>query len=149
VLSGLTENDVAQLIRHHAQEIGLDEMAQTKKSDVQTIYNLVGGNPLAIKLIVGLANILPLPQILEDLTRASLDKVEAMYRVVGAKFRQHPFLARRLVATGDRPLVEHGRDEFWGDGGDGSGRNWLGRLLVKIRAELRTTSLNANERSVL
>lgn len=27
-------------------------------------------------------------------------------------------------------------DAFWGDGGDGSGHNMLGRLLMELRAEL-------------
>jgi predicted NAD-dependent protein-ADP-ribosyltransferase YbiA (DUF1768 family) len=35
-------------------------------------------------------------------------------------------------------LVEHtARDSYWGDGGDGSGRNRLGHLLMQLRAELR------------
>ncbi len=37
----------------------------------------------------------------------------------------------------DARLVEHtNNDVFWGDGGDGSGHNMLGRLLMELRAEL-------------
>ena len=43
-----------------------------------------------------------------------------------------------LLDTGDRKLVEHMNwDSYWGDGGDGSGQNKLGKLLMKLREELR------------
>lgn len=41
--------------------------------------------------------------------------------------------------TGDAKLVEHTEnDDYWGDGGDGSGRNMLGQLLMKVRRKLRS-----------
>jgi ribA/ribD-fused uncharacterized protein len=65
-------------------------------------------------------------------------KVDVMRRAVRAKFEQHPDLAARLLATGDARIVEHtGNDRFWGDGGDGSGRNMLGEILMDVRARLR------------
>lgn len=64
-------------------------------------------------------------------------KVSVMREAVAAKFRQHPHLAAELVATGGAELVAHtAKDAFWGDGGDGSGQNVLGRLLMDLRAEL-------------
>ena len=34
-------------------------------------------------------------------------------------------------------LVEHtGKDAYWGDGGDGSGVNRLGGILMRVREEL-------------
>ena len=43
-----------------------------------------------------------------------------------------------LLSTGDRELVEHTtRDSFWGDGGDGTGANQLGKGLMRIRTQLR------------
>lgn len=54
-----------------------------------------------------------------------------------AKFTQHPGLTTLLLSTGDAVLVEHTRnDRYWGDGGDGSGRNRLGLLLMEVRSEL-------------
>lgn len=45
--------------------------------------------------------------------------------------------AELLIGTGDARLVEHtDRDSFWGDGGDGRGKNMLGRILMVVRAEL-------------
>lgn len=62
----------------------------------------------------------------------------AMLEGLRAKFTQHPDLADLLLSTGDRPLVERtGNDDYWGDGGDGTGRNRLGRLLMRVRTELR------------
>ncbi|SBW22956.1 hypothetical protein FDG2_3358 [Candidatus Protofrankia californiensis] len=63
---------------------------------------------------------------------------EVMRHVVRAKFLQHPPLAARLVGTGNRLLVEDTRgDHFWGDGGDGTGQNVNGHILMDLRAELR------------
>lgn len=64
-------------------------------------------------------------------------KVEVMRKAVQAKFAQHADLAALLLATGEAKLVEHTpNDDFWGDAGDGSGRNMLGRILMEVRAAL-------------
>jgi len=64
-------------------------------------------------------------------------KLDVMYRVVLAKFTQHPDLRQLLMNTGDSILIEHTRqDAFWADGGDGSGENWLGKILMLVRGEL-------------
>jgi N-glycosidase YbiA len=61
-----------------------------------------------------------------------------MREVVLAKFTQHDDLRQLLLSTGDATLVEHTEnDSYWGDGGDGCGRNRLGRILMEIRDELR------------
>jgi N-glycosidase YbiA len=65
-------------------------------------------------------------------------KVAIMREVVLAKFTQHPDLRALLLGTGNARIVEHTeRDSFWGDGGDGSGRNMLGEILMRVREELR------------
>lgn len=61
-----------------------------------------------------------------------------MREAVRAKFEQHADLREVLLATGDARLVEHTEnDAYWGDGGDGSGRNRLGEILMEVRAALR------------
>jgi ribA/ribD-fused uncharacterized protein len=68
-------------------------------------------------------------------------KVGIMREAVEAKFRQHAELGELLLATGDAKLVEHTEnDDYWGDGGDGSGRNELGRILMAVRDALRAES---------
>jgi ribA/ribD-fused uncharacterized protein len=65
-------------------------------------------------------------------------KDEIMHRALSAKFTQHDALRQLLLATGDAEIVEHtGNDSYWADGGDGTGRNRLGELLVQVREELR------------
>ncbi len=64
-------------------------------------------------------------------------KVNIMTDAVLEKFTQHPDLAALLLSTGDARLVEHtDSDAFWGDGGDGSGANMLGRILMTVRGRL-------------
>lgn len=73
--------------------------------------------------------------------RADWEKIkdEAMLRVLRAKFTQHQELRRVLCSTNGAALVEHtANDSYWGDGGDGSGKNKLGALLQQVRAELVT-----------
>jgi len=68
-------------------------------------------------------------------------KREVMLTALRAKFTQHQELAALLLETEDARLVEHTpRDRYWGDGGDGSGKNWLGRLLERVRGELAEQS---------
>jgi hypothetical protein len=65
-------------------------------------------------------------------------KVSVMHAALLAKFRQHADLRALLLSTGDAKLVEHTEnDSYWGDGGDGHGRNMLGQLLMRVRMELR------------
>lgn len=72
--------------------------------------------------------------------RADWAEVKEAIMLAGlrAKFRQHPDLRSRLLESGDRLLVEHApNDAYWGDAGDGTGKNRLGTLLMQVRAELR------------
>lgn len=63
-----------------------------------------------------------------------------MLDALRAKFGQHPELRALLLATGSAELVEHTAiDTYWADGGDGSGKNMLGVLLMRVRDELCRT----------
>jgi ribA/ribD-fused uncharacterized protein len=65
-------------------------------------------------------------------------KVGVMRKAVLAKFDQHQELRELLLTTGDARLVEHTEnDDYWGDGGDGTGKNMLGRILMEVRESLR------------
>ncbi len=64
-------------------------------------------------------------------------KDDVMRTAVRAKFTQYPELKEILLTTGDAELVEHTtNDSYWADGGDGSGKNMLGKILMEIRKEL-------------
>jgi ribA/ribD-fused uncharacterized protein len=65
-------------------------------------------------------------------------KVDIMRDILRAKASQHEYVRRKLLATGDRDLVENSwRDDFWGEGESGEGQNMLGKLWMEIRAEMR------------
>lgn len=66
-------------------------------------------------------------------------KQNVMYEAVKAKFIQHIDLAQLLLETKDSKIIEHTEnDDYWGDGGDGKGKNMLGKILMKVRDELRS-----------
>lgn len=86
----------------------------------------------AIAAAIGRDRSLPLRKDWESV------KLDIMRKVIRAKFTQHESLKQILVNTGDEELVEHtANDKFWGDGGDGKGLNWLGKILMEIRMEIR------------
>lgn len=65
-------------------------------------------------------------------------KVGVMRDILRAKVQQHEYVRRKLLATGDRELVENSwRDDYWGWGPDKDGKNMLGKLWMEIRAELK------------
>jgi len=61
-----------------------------------------------------------------------------MYDIVKAKFMQNEDIRKVLLGTGKSSLIEHtSNDRYWGDGGDGSGRNLLGKILMDVRRALK------------
>lgn len=67
-----------------------------------------------------------------------LVKDSIMYGVVYEKFSSNENLRKILLETGNDELIEHTRnDNYWGDGSNGTGRNQLGKTLMRVRKELR------------
>lgn len=65
-------------------------------------------------------------------------KLEVMEEILRAKLAQHEYIRKKLLDTGDRLIVEDSpTDNFWGGGPDDKGANHLGKLWMKLRAELR------------
>lgn len=75
----LSAANAAALLRHHAHDIGIQAMDAATEADIGDIYQTVGGNPLALKLVVSLLDLLPLSQVLADLAQSRTGPVEAMY----------------------------------------------------------------------
>lgn len=68
-------------------------------------------------------------------------KNKVMLQALRMKFSQNPEIAKGLLATGDAIIIEHTRnDVYWADGGDGSGKNKLGLLLMQVREELKNSN---------
>ncbi|MFK0257455.1 NADAR family protein [Streptomyces sp. NPDC090445] len=65
-------------------------------------------------------------------------KDDVMRRAVDAKFRTHADIREILLATGDEEIVEDtASDHYWGRGRTGTGKNMLGRILMRTRTRLR------------
>lgn len=65
-------------------------------------------------------------------------KIDIMIGILRAKVEQHEYVRRKLLATGDRCLIENAwRDSYWGWGPERTGLNMLGTLWMRVRAELR------------
>jgi ribA/ribD-fused uncharacterized protein len=65
-------------------------------------------------------------------------KLDVMRAAVRQKFMAHSQLAALLLSTGGEELIEAApRDNFWGSGANGGGQNWLGKILMEVRQELR------------
>ena len=77
-------------------------------------------------------------------------KQDVMYKALMAEFSQHSNLRNMLLATGGKRIVEHtANDSYWGDGGNGSGQNNLGKLLMSIRCVLQNPSKRLPDNSML
>lgn len=63
-------------------------------------------------------------------------RIAAMARLLRAKFTQHPHLAGILLATGDGRIEYTSFGSGYWNAGRAQGRNWMGRLLELIRAEV-------------
>lgn len=66
-------------------------------------------------------------------------KLDIMYEICKAKFKQHEELRQLLISTCGEELIEGNDrgDTFWGVS-DGVGENHLGKILMRIRDELQT-----------
>lgn len=78
-LPELSEKNSIALLRHYADEIGFYEAASASNKDLLPIYETVGGNPFALKQLINLANIRPLPSLLATMRSQPLLAGEAIY----------------------------------------------------------------------
>ncbi|MCK6509188.1 NADAR family protein [Myxococcota bacterium] len=75
-------------------------------------------------------------------------KDNVMRDAIYAKFTQHVDLKELLLSTGDALLIEHTtKDRYWGDGGDGTGKNRLGHILMEVRRRIREENIPPTESS--
>lgn len=66
------------------------------------------------------------------------NKYELMEKIFRAKLAQHPDVCAVLLETGTRDLIKvYDTDYDWGTGEDGTGQNNMGKLWMKLRAELQ------------
>lgn len=84
-LSEMDYDAVVALIHNHAQLVNCTLLADDSGALSRPIFEVIGGNPLAIKLIVGLAAELELELLLDDLVAATHHDIDEMYRYIFQK----------------------------------------------------------------
>jgi len=78
----LSEDHALQLIRQEAEQSNLPALAAAPAHDLRPIYATVGGNPLALRLVVGQTHIYTLESILEHLYAARGQGAENLYTYI-------------------------------------------------------------------
>lgn len=79
-LPELNEKDSIALLQHYANEIGFYEAAAASHEELRPIYEVVGGNPFALKQLINLAKIRPLSTLLAAMRQQPLLAGEAIYQ---------------------------------------------------------------------
>jgi len=82
--------------------------------------------------------------------REDWDKLKTDVMLLGChyKFKQNPDALALLLQTGTKTIVDHtANDSFWGDGGDGTGKNLLGVILMAVRKRLLSDEKIRSKRS--
>merc|ERR1711924_13279 len=79
-----------------------------------------------------------------DRVRADWDavKYDILLKILRAKFEQHAMLRDKLLESGDRLIANVGTDRWEGmsaAGGIATGDNNMGKALMQVREELRTS----------
>lgn len=81
-LPELSETDALHLLRQEARLRNLPALAEATNAALLPVYATIGGHPLALRLIVGMAHVHPLETILADLAAARGENIETLYTYV-------------------------------------------------------------------
>ena len=70
-------------------------------------------------------------------------KNQVMYQGVLEKFRQNPEIRSQLIETGNQEICEMTvKENYWGVGPNHDGKNYMGKILMKVRNQLKKEVLN-------
>ena len=78
----LAERDAIALMRAEARLRNLRHVAEASDADLRPLFDTVGGNPLALRLVTGQLHLLALPQVVENLREARGKRAEDLYRFI-------------------------------------------------------------------
>ena len=122
VLDGITYSTVEQYFQAKKAEMA---------GDVETGAKILrSASPSTAKALGRKVKALPV-------SRWNAEREEVMLTGLRAKFAQCPISAAILRSTGTAVLAENSpRDYYWGIGRSGAGKNRLGFLLMRVRAEM-------------
>ncbi|MCB0192223.1 MAG: hypothetical protein KDJ65_09805 [Anaerolineae bacterium] len=106
-LTELSQVDTMALLQHEATLRQMPALAAASATQLERIYKVVGGNPLALKLVVGQLHSLPLQTVLDNLKEAQGKKIEELYTYIYRQAWQSlDEAARHLLLV--MPLVQNG-----------------------------------------
>ena len=117
---------------------------QSEKANTPELQEYIRNAPNAT-IAMGLGRMLEMPiydkylrdDWFEDNEEGHPKKLDVMLKGLRHKFK-NPRLQQMLIDTGHAIIHEHTKDDFfWGDGGNGEGDTWLGKLLMQVRDEIR------------
>lgn len=107
----LSEEDALQLIRQEAEMSNLPLLAACTDAELRPIYTVVGGNPLALRLVAGQTHAYALEAILQDLQQAQGESAENLYTFIYRRawdsldrLTKRVFLTMLLVHPGGESL---------------------------------------------
>jgi LuxR family glucitol operon transcriptional activator len=81
-LEELNQTETFHFIKHEARLRGLSMLLDASETQLETIYEVVGGNPLALKLVIGQVSVFPISQVLENLKQAHSRKIDELYNYI-------------------------------------------------------------------
>jgi hypothetical protein len=81
-MKALSWVDTVAFLKYEAKMRRIPTLASASKPQLESIYRVVGGNPLALKLIAGQIRIVPLQQVLDNLKQARGKKIDALYTYI-------------------------------------------------------------------
>ena len=81
-LPPLSQANTLRLVRHEIETHNLTSLQQASDEDLQLIYQAVGGNPLAVRLVLGQTHAFTLTDILTDLAEAHSHSADELYTYI-------------------------------------------------------------------
>ncbi|MEZ4863492.1 MAG: BTAD domain-containing putative transcriptional regulator [Caldilineaceae bacterium] len=106
-LAELDEVDALAFLRHEATVRNNTRLAGATDAQLQAIYAVVGGNPLALKLVIGQVAFLPLTQVLDNLRMAQGKRIDQLYTYIyWQAWQMLTAVSRQLFLS--LPLVPNG-----------------------------------------
>jgi len=81
-LPELSEASALHLIRHEIELHNLDQLKRASDDDLRKVYTAVGGNPLAIRLVIVQTRIFSLDTTLNHLSKAQCKTVKELYTFI-------------------------------------------------------------------
>jgi hypothetical protein len=109
-LPELSQTAGLELLRHQIATANVTQLLAARDDDLIDIFQLVGGNPLALGLVVGQCHAHPLSIVLDDLLQARGVAVDHLYTFIYRRAWDHLGSAARRLLVAMLLIPPHGAD---------------------------------------